>query len=98
MNIAYCKLADGVPLKLWRASVEIPVVPKVLFRKLWDERSVTCLLVGLPWLLPVYRYMWDGNVVNARQVAVLDPQTDIFQYVTSSIPPEAHRDHCVLRY
>lgn len=99
ISLAYCKIADGIPLKLWQASVDIPVSPKVLLRKLWDDRYTWTHVMTPPYQsYYIYRYMWDGNIVNARHIATLDPQTEVYQYVTSSIPPEAHRDHCIMRY
>ena len=41
--------------------------------------------------------MWDKNVVSSRKVATIDHQTEIFQYVTRSMPPHCNRDHCLLR-
>ena len=44
------------------------------------------------------RHLWDKDIVSSRKVATIDSQTEVFQYVTSSMPPLSSRDHCVLRY
>lgn len=80
VELAYSKVGDGIPLKLWRGTTEIPVPPYVVLQRLWEEK-----------------HLWDGRIVKGRQVAQLDPHTEVFQYVTSSVPPLTHRDHCVLR-
>ena len=46
---------------------------------------------------PPSRHVWNGEVQKARQVASIDYQTEVYQYVTPSMPPLTDRDHCVLR-
>ena len=38
VGLAYSKVEDGIPLRLWRAITEVPVPPKVLLKKIWDDR------------------------------------------------------------
>ena len=41
--------------------------------------------------------MWDKTMVSSWKVATLDPQTEVFQYVTRATPPLCDRDHCLMR-
>jgi hypothetical protein len=41
--------------------------------------------------------VWDKTLVSSWKVATLDPQTEVFQYVTRATPPHCDRDHCLLR-
>ena len=43
------------------------------------------------------RHVWDKTLVSSWKVATLDPQTEVFQYVTRATPPLCDRDHCLLR-
>ncbi|XP_019850855.1 PREDICTED: rho GTPase-activating protein 7-like isoform X2 [Amphimedon queenslandica] len=80
VSLAYCKIEDGVPLRLWRGTVEVPASSEMVLRKLWEER-----------------FLWDGSVLKGRRVSKLDENTEIFQYVTSSMAPLSDRDHCIMR-
>ena len=48
-------------------------------------------------VLTPYRHVWDKTLVSSWRVATIDPQTEVFQYVTRSSPPHCDRDHCLLR-
>ena len=48
-------------------------------------------------LFLLHRHVWDKTLVSSRTVATIDTQTDVFQYVTHSTPPQCDRDHCLLR-
>ena len=43
------------------------------------------------------RHVWDKTLVSSWKIASIDPQTEVFQYVTHSTPPNCDRDHCLLR-
>lgn len=43
------------------------------------------------------RHIWDKTIVRSWKIASVDPQTEVFQYVTRSTPPNCDRDHCLLR-
>ena len=45
----------------------------------------------------LFRYLWDGVCSQRRQVAKIDEQTEILQYVTPSPSGFTDRDHCLLR-
>lgn len=49
VEIAYNKVDDGVPLRLWRGTTDIAIPPSLLLQRLWNERyaSFTGLLVNL---------------------------------------------------
>ena len=52
---------------------------------------------GVPLVSFTHRHVWDKTLVSSRTVATIDTQTDVFQYVTRSTPPQCDRDHCLLR-
>ncbi|XP_024082130.1 stAR-related lipid transfer protein 13 isoform X1 [Cimex lectularius] len=43
------------------------------------------------------RQLWDSTLIKWRVVTRLEPNAEIFQYLTSSIPPIPSKDYCVLR-
>lgn len=43
------------------------------------------------------RETWDPSLVKWRVVARLDPNAEVFQFLTASVPPTPHKDYCVLR-
>ena len=38
VDLAYSKVGDGVPLRLWRGVVEVPASPSAVLHRLWEER------------------------------------------------------------
>ena len=40
VDLAYSKVGDGVPLRLWRGVVEVPAPPNAVLHRLWEERYV----------------------------------------------------------
>ena len=44
-----------------------------------------------------HRHIWDGAVTQSRVVSQIDQQTEVYQYVTTSLPPLTNRDHCIYR-
>ena len=38
VDLAYSKVGDGVPLRLWRGVVEVPAPPSAVLHRLWEER------------------------------------------------------------
>ncbi|XKL64602.1 hypothetical protein PGB90_004688 [Kerria lacca] len=80
VEIAYKKVRDGHPLRLWRVCTEVEAPPKeVLYRVLRE------------------RHIWDPALLRTKIIQRLDPETELFQYVTSSISPLPQKDFCVLR-
>ena len=54
VSLAYCKVDDGIPLRLWRGTVEIPASADMVLKKIWEERqggerdeSLTCFVFYL---------------------------------------------------
>uniref|UniRef100_A0A2P2I3D8 Rho GTPase-activating protein 7-like n=1 Tax=Hirondellea gigas TaxID=1518452 RepID=A0A2P2I3D8_9CRUS len=43
------------------------------------------------------RHLWDETMHKWRQVAKLDHQSEVFQYICKSMPPKPMNDFCVLR-
>ena len=39
VSLAYCKVDDGIPLRLWRGTVEIPASADMVLKKIWEERQ-----------------------------------------------------------
>jgi len=79
-EISYLKPMDGVPLWLWRGTVEVQATHETVLKGLWSQR-----------------HTWDGAVTQTRVVSQIDHQTEVYQYVTSSMAPLTSRDHCILR-
>ncbi len=48
-------------------------------------------------LCDFYRYLWDGKMTGCKLITKIDKQTEVFQYISPSIPPLTERDHCLLR-
>ncbi|XP_054270590.1 rho GTPase-activating protein 7 isoform X2 [Macrosteles quadrilineatus] len=80
VDMAYKKVGDGHPLRLWRASTEVEAPPTELLHRVLRER-----------------HLWDTSLLKWRVVARLEPQAEVFQYVTSSMAPLPAKDYCVLR-
>lgn len=79
--MAYKKVGDGHPLRLWRVSTEVEAPPTELLHRVLRERQ-----------------LWDSSLLKWRVVTRLEPQAEIFQYVTASMPPLPPKDYSVLRY
>lgn len=43
------------------------------------------------------RILWDRKMSATKVVTKINDQTEIFQYLTPSVPPLTERDHCLLR-
>lgn len=80
VEMAYKKVGDGHPLRLWRVSAEVEAPPTELLHRVLRER-----------------HLWDTTLLKWRVVARLEPHAEVFQYVTSSMPPLPPKDYCVLR-
>ena len=80
VEVSYLKPGDGVPLWLWRGTVEVQATHTAVFARLWNQRHI-----------------WDGVVTQSRVVSQIDQQTEVYQYVTTSLPPLTNRDHCIYR-
>lgn len=79
-EVSFLEVDDGLAMRLWKASADIPCSADIALKKLWSERHV-----------------WDSDVMQFRVVHKVDDQTEVFQYVTSALPPYTHRDHCTFR-
>ncbi|CAN8012175.1 unnamed protein product, partial [Ixodes pacificus] len=80
VELAFKKLGDGLPLRLWRCAVEVEAPPVELLTRILRERHV-----------------WDNTLLKWRHIAKLDKQSEVIQYICSSMKPQAPRDFCVLR-
>ncbi|XP_075226717.1 rhoGTPase activating protein [Lycorma delicatula] len=80
VEMAYKKVGDGHPLRLWRVSTEVEAPPTELLHRVLRERQ-----------------LWDSSLLKWRVVTRLEPQAEIFQYVTASMLPLPPKDYCVLR-
>ncbi|CAI8052772.1 StAR-related lipid transfer protein 13 [Geodia barretti] len=81
VEVSHVSVGDGVPLWVWRGTTDIPAASP----KTVFERI---------WY---QRHVWDKTMVSSWKVATLDPQTEVFQYVTRATPPLCDRDHCLMR-
>lgn len=44
------------------------------------------------------RQLWDPSLLKWRVVTRLEPNAEVFQYLTASMAPIPAKDYCVLRY
>nr|XP_006630047.1 PREDICTED: rho GTPase-activating protein 7 isoform X2 [Lepisosteus oculatus] len=79
-ELSYKKVSDGFPLRLWRASVEIPAAPEDVLNRVLREQ-----------------HQWDEDLLDCKAVESLDQQTEVYQYVRTSMAPHPPLDHVVLR-
>uniref|UniRef100_F7FZ90 Rho GTPase-activating protein 7 n=1 Tax=Monodelphis domestica TaxID=13616 RepID=F7FZ90_MONDO len=79
-ELAYKKLSEGPPLRLWKSAIEVLAKPEEVLNRLLKEQHV-----------------WDSDLLDAKVIEVLDSQTEIYQFVRSSMAPHPARDHVVLR-
>ena len=40
VELAYSKIDDSIPLRLWRGVVDVPATPTAVLHRLWEERYV----------------------------------------------------------
>lgn len=40
VELAYNKIDDSIPLRLWRGVVQVPATPTAVLHRLWEERCV----------------------------------------------------------
>ncbi|MGH0143471.1 UNVERIFIED_CONTAM: hypothetical protein FKN15_039435 [Acipenser sinensis] len=79
-ELSYKKVCDGSPLRLWKATVEVPAAPEDVLNRVLREQ-----------------YRWDDDLLDSKVIESLDNQTEIYQYVLTSMAPHPTRDHVVLR-
>ncbi|KAM8969277.1 rho GTPase-activating protein 7 isoform 1-T1 [Sarcophilus harrisii] len=79
-ELAYKKVSEGPPLRLWKSTIEVPAKPEDVLNRLLKEQHI-----------------WDPDLLDAKVIEVLDSQTEIYQFVRSSMVPHPARDHVVLR-
>ncbi|XP_036620061.1 rho GTPase-activating protein 7 isoform X2 [Trichosurus vulpecula] len=79
-ELAYKKVSEGPPLRLWKSTIEVPAKAEDVLNRLLKEQHI-----------------WDPDLLDAKVLEVLDSQTEIYQFVRSSMVPHPARDHVVLR-
>ncbi|XP_072478479.1 rho GTPase-activating protein 7 isoform X2 [Notamacropus eugenii] len=79
-ELAYKKVSEGPPLRLWKSTIEVPAKAEDILNRLLKEQHI-----------------WDPDLLDAKVIEVLDSQTEIYQFVRSSMAPHPSRDHVVLR-
>ncbi|XP_027709483.1 rho GTPase-activating protein 7 isoform X1 [Vombatus ursinus] len=79
-ELAYKKVSEGPPLRLWKSTIEVPAKAEDVLNRLLKEQHI-----------------WDPDLLDAKVIEVLDSQTEIYQFVRSSMVPHPARDHVVLR-
>ncbi|MGH0154332.1 UNVERIFIED_CONTAM: hypothetical protein FKN15_026894 [Acipenser sinensis] len=79
-ELSYKKVCDGSPLRLWKATVEVPAAPEDVLNRVLREQ-----------------YRWDDDLLDSKVIESLDNQTEIYQYILTSMAPHPTRDHVVLR-
>lgn len=90
---------DGVPLRVWKGTTEIPTSTENVLKRLWSERYSICLFfIAVVDESRYDRHLWDADLIKCRVVSRIDDNTEVFQFVTQAPPPLANRDTCVLRY
>ncbi|MGH0138591.1 UNVERIFIED_CONTAM: hypothetical protein FKN15_067023 [Acipenser sinensis] len=79
-ELSYKKVCDSSPLRLWKATVEVPAAPEDVLNRVLREQ-----------------YRWDDDLLDSKVIESLDNQTEIYQYILTSMAPHPTRDHVVLR-
>ncbi|XP_068960945.1 rho GTPase-activating protein 7 [Petaurus breviceps papuanus] len=79
-ELAYKKVSEGPPLRLWKSTIEVPAKAEDVLNRLLKEQHI-----------------WDPDLLDAKVIEILDSQTEIYQFVRSSMAPHPARDHVVLR-
>ncbi|KAF8784362.1 rho GTPase-activating protein 7-like isoform X2 [Argiope bruennichi] len=80
VELAYKKLSDGHPLKLWKVTTEIEAPPVELLNRILRER-----------------HLWDSSFSKWKVITRLAKHTEVFQYLSTFLPPHPPCDYCVLR-
>ncbi|CAL1261756.1 unnamed protein product [Larinioides sclopetarius] len=80
VELAYKKLSDGHPLKLWKVSTEVEAPPVELLNRILRER-----------------HLWDNSFSKWKVINRLAKHTEVFQYLSTCLPPHPPCDYCVLR-
>ncbi|GFS48449.1 stAR-related lipid transfer protein 13 [Nephila pilipes] len=80
VELAYKKLSDGHPLKLWKVSAEVEAPPVELLNRILRER-----------------HLWDSSFTKWKVISRLAKHTEVFQYLSTCLPPHPPCDYCILR-
>jgi hypothetical protein len=98
VSLSYYKIDDGVPLRLWRGTVEIPVAPGVVLKRLWDERFLWDghivkgrLIKSIDFNTEIFQYVTPSmNPLSNRDHCVLrswryDPINENYVIISTSV-------------
>ncbi|GIX74998.1 rho GTPase-activating protein 7 [Caerostris extrusa] len=80
VELAYKKLSDEHPLKLWKVSTEVEAPPVELLNRILRER-----------------HLWDNSFTKVKVISRLAKHTEIFQYLSTCLPPHPPCNYCILR-